>query len=294
MLDAVQFNLDPVVLVFFFNKEVPLHEVWHLVTQFIIFPFQIIWLQGHQYWGLLCQLRMPCRSQQFLGNECSGAGSSNLSDCFVCSRDNLYALLFCCSSSTNKDVVPNGSVGAPQSSSGFQHNWFGVPGQMSMADIVKMGRPQVRSSGKPMAAAKQSTSTALPTTFDQGFPALPDPIPHTVNSSHGSAGNNHTHENDWFPRDEPPSGAQSTGIEASGDQSLSVASLDQSMLVADAAYSQENSHAEENNSIAVKATLSSERHLEIVEEDNHFNDGLQNSSAYQAQLHSYVDNEGLC
>ncbi|XP_021313681.1 uncharacterized protein LOC110434200 isoform X3 [Sorghum bicolor] len=195
------------------------------------------------------------------------------------------------SSSTNKDVVPNGSVGAPQSSSGFQHNWFGVPGQMSMADIVKMGRPQVRSSGKPMAAAKQSTSTALPTTFDQGFPALPDPIPHTVNSSHGSAGNNHTHENDWFPRDEPPSGAQSTGIEASGDQSLSVASLDQSMLVADAAYSQENSHAEENNSIAVKATLSSERHLEIVEEDNHFNDGLQNSSAYQAQLHSYVDNE---
>jgi len=195
------------------------------------------------------------------------------------------------SSSTNKDVVPNGSVGAPQSSSGFQHNWFGVPGQMSMADIVKMGRPQVRSSGKPMAAAKQSTSTALPTTFDQGFPALPDPIPHTVNSSHGSAGNNHTHENDWFPQDEPPSGAQSTGIEASGDQSLLVASLDQSMLVADAAYSQENSHAEENNSIAVKATLSSERHLEIVEEDNHFNDGLQNSSAYQAQLHSYVDNE---
>lgn len=216
-------------------------------------------------------------------------------------------------------MVPNGLVGAPQSSSGFQHNWFGVPGQMSMADIVKMGRPQVRSSGKlrssgkPMAAAdtsyagetpslsgsvnqnsKQSASTALPTTFDQGFPALPDPIPHTVNSSHGSAGN-HTHENDWFPQDEPPSGAQSTGIEASGDQSLSVASLDQSMLVADAAYSQENSHAEENNSIAVKATLSSERHLEIVEEDNHFNDGLlQNSSAYQAQVHSYVDNEGLC
>ncbi|XP_066306730.1 uncharacterized protein [Miscanthus floridulus] len=211
--------------------------------------------------------------------------------------------------STNKDVVPNGSVGAPQSSSGFQHNCFGVPGQMSMADIVKMGRPQVRSSGKPMAAAdasyagqtpslsssvnqnsKQSANTAVPTTFD--FPALPDPIPHTVNSSHGSAGNSHTHENDWFPQDETPSGAQSTGIEASRDQSLSVASLDQSMLVADAAYSQENSHAEENNSTAVKTTLSSERHLEIVEEDNHFNDGLlQNSNAYQAQVHSYVDNE---
>jgi hypothetical protein len=222
-------------------------------------------------------------------------------------------LAFCCSLSTNKDVVPNGSVGAQQSSSGFQHNWFGVPGQMSMADIVKMGRPQVRSSGKPMAAAdtsyagqtpslsssvnqnsKQSASTTLPTTFDQGFPALPDPIPHTVNSSHGSAGNNHTHENDWFPQDEPQSGVQSTGIEASGDQSLSVASLDQSMLVAGTAYSQENSHAEENNSTAVKATVSSERHLEIVEEDNHYNDGLLQNCAYQAQVHSYVDNEGLC
>ncbi|AQK97101.1 Putative DUF1296 domain containing family protein [Zea mays] len=181
---------------------------------------------------------------------------------------------------------------------------------MSMADIVKMGRPQVRSSGKPMAAAdtsyagqtpslsssvnqnsKQSASTTLPTTFDQGFPALPDPIPHTVNSSHGSAGNNHTHENDWFPQDEPQSGVQSTGIEASGDQSLSVASLDQSMLVAGTAYSQENSHAEENNSTAVKATVSSERHLEIVEEDNHYNDGLLQNCAYQAQVHSYVDNE---
>lgn len=86
--EAVQFSLDPVALVFFFNKEVLLHEFWHLVTQFLIFPFQlnqIIWLQGHQYWGLLCQLRMPHRSQQFLGNECSGAGSSDISDCFVTS-----------------------------------------------------------------------------------------------------------------------------------------------------------------------------------------------------------------
>ncbi|KAJ1284653.1 hypothetical protein BS78_03G221700 [Paspalum vaginatum] len=213
--------------------------------------------------------------------------------------------------SANKDVVPNGSVGAPQSSSGIQHNWCGVPGQRSMADIVKMGRPQVKSSGKPIATPdisyagqtqslsnsvnqnlKQSTSTALPTTFDQGFPALPDPKPHTVNSSHGSSGNNQTHENDWFPQHEPPSGTQSTGIEASGDQSLSVASLDSSMLVVDAAYSQENSYAEENNSAAVKATISSDRHLEIVDENNHFNDGLlQNSSLSQAQVHTYVDNE---
>ncbi|TKW15905.1 hypothetical protein SEVIR_5G263800v4 [Setaria viridis] len=211
----------------------------------------------------------------------------------------------------NKDVVPNGSVGAQQSSSGFQHAWCGVPGHMSMADIVKMGRPQVKSSGKPMATtdisyagqtpslsssvnqnSKHSASTALATAFDQGFPALPDPIPQNVNSSHASAENNQMHENDWFPQDEPPLGTQSKGIETSGDTSLSVTPFDSSVLVADAAYSQESSHTEENSSTIVKSAISSERHLEILEENNQFNDGLlQNSSTYQAQVHSYVDNE---
>uniref|UniRef100_A0A0A9EVQ4 Uncharacterized protein n=1 Tax=Arundo donax TaxID=35708 RepID=A0A0A9EVQ4_ARUDO len=182
---------------------------------------------------------------------------------------------------------------------------------MSMADIVKMGRSQVRSSSKPMSATdtlyagqsqslsssvnqslKQSASTALPTTFDQGFPALPDPILQIVNSSHASAENHRTHENDWFPQDEPVPGTQSTSIETSVDPSISVASLDSSMLVADASNSQENSHAEENSSTVVKSAILSERHLEILEENNQFNDGLlQNSSTYKPEVHSYVDDE---
>ncbi|KAF8695931.1 hypothetical protein HU200_036807 [Digitaria exilis] len=188
----------------------------------------------------------------------------------------------------NKDVVPNGSVGAPQSSSGFQHPWCGVPGQMSMADIVKMGRPQVRSSAKPMSDSKHSASTALPTAFDQGFPALPDPIPQNVNSSHVSAETKQVHENDWFPQDEPPSGTQSRGIEKSSDTS-SATPFNSSVLVSDAAYSQENSETEENSSVIVKPAISSETHLEILEENNQFNDGLL--STHQAQVHSYVDNE---
>ncbi|PWS22970.1 hypothetical protein DKP78_15610 [Enterococcus faecium] len=56
------------------------------------------------------------------------------------------------SSTVNKDVLHDGSFGAMQPSSGFQNSWCGVPGQMSMADIVKMGRPQVRSSSKPVAS----------------------------------------------------------------------------------------------------------------------------------------------
>lgn len=206
-------------------------------------------------------------------------------------------------------MVPNGSVGAPQPSSAFQHAWCGVPGQMSMADIVKMGRPQVRSSAKPMSTtdtsyagqtpslssstnqdSKHSASTALPTAFDQGFPALPDPIPQNVNSSHVSAENKQVHENDWFPQDEPPSGTQSRGIEKSSDTS-SATPFNSSVLVSDAAYSQENSETEENSSVIVKPAISSETHLEILEENNQFNDGLL--STHQAQVHSYVDNEGL-
>nr|CAB3477847.1 unnamed protein product [Digitaria exilis] len=157
----------------------------------------IIWYQDHRYWDLPCQHPIPLRSNHL---------------------------------PANKDVVPNGSVGAPQSSSGFQHPWCGVPGQMSMADIVKMGRPQ----------------------------------------------------------DEPPSGTQSRGIEKSSDTS-SATPFNSSVLVSDAAYSQENSETEENSSVIVKPAISSETHLEILEENNQFNDGLL--STHQAQVHSYVDNE---
>ncbi|KAK3164999.1 hypothetical protein QOZ80_1AG0027630 [Eleusine coracana subsp. coracana] len=202
----------------------------------------------------------------------------------------------------NKDVAFNGSLGAPQSSSGFQSSWSGVPGQMSMADIVKMGRPQIRSSSKPMATtdtsyaghsqnSKQTASTALPTTFDQGFPALPDLAPQTVNSSHASAENHQTHENNWFPQDELIPGTQSTATETSHDPSLSVTPLDSSLLVANATISQENSHAEENSPHEVKSVVLSERTLEVLEQNNQFDDGLRKSSTYQSEVHSYVDGE---
>ncbi|GJN18153.1 hypothetical protein PR202_gb05285 [Eleusine coracana subsp. coracana] len=185
--------------------------------------------------------------------------------------------------SANKDVAFNGSLGAPQSSSGFQSSWSGVPGQMSMADIVKMGRPQIRPSGKPMATtdtsyaghsqnSKQTASTALPTMFDQGFPALPDLVPQTVNSSHAFAENHQSHENNWFPQDELIPRTQSTATETSCDPSLSVAPLDSSLLVANATISEENLHAEENSPHEVKSVVLSERTLEVLEQNNQFDD----------------------
>lgn len=213
------------------------------------------------------------------------------------------------SSFVSKDAVPDVSFGAVQPSSGFQQNWCGVPGQMSMADIVKMGRPQGRSSSKPTATtdkafanqnpslsnetnlkSKQSASTALPTTFDQRFPALPDPVPQVTNSSHASADSHQAHENVWLPQDELPSRRQFTAPEPSGDPSLSAVSLESPVLVADADNLHKKSHAEDNTLTVMQTAIPSERHLEVLQDNSQFSDGLlQNSTTYQSQMHSYDD-----
>uniref|UniRef100_J3L2M3 GBF-interacting protein 1 N-terminal domain-containing protein n=2 Tax=Oryza brachyantha TaxID=4533 RepID=J3L2M3_ORYBR len=210
------------------------------------------------------------------------------------------------SSSVNKDVLPNGSFGAMQPSSGFQNSWCGVPGQMSMADIVKMGRPQVRSSSKPVATTdrayaiqsssfssvvsqnpNQSASTSPPTTFEQRFPVLQDPIPQVMNSKHASADNHETQESDWFQQDGTLSGSQLTVPETSRDISLPLASLESTTLVPDDVNSHNNSHVGENSSV-----IPSDRHLEILEGNNYFNDDLlHNSSTYQSQGNSYDDDD---
>ena len=203
--------------------------------------------------------------------------------------------VLCCSSLVSKDAVSDGSFGALQSSSGFQQNWCGVSGQMSMADIVKMGRPQGRASSKPTATTDKlfadqnpSLSNANPT-FDQRFPALPDHVPQVMNSSHPSANSHQTHENVWF-QDELPSRSQFIAPEPSGDQLLSVASSESSVLVADAVNLHEKSHTEDDTSTVMQTVIPSERHLEVLQDNSHFSDGLlQSSSTYQSQIHSNDD-----
>uniref|UniRef100_A0A0D9V3U2 GBF-interacting protein 1 N-terminal domain-containing protein n=1 Tax=Leersia perrieri TaxID=77586 RepID=A0A0D9V3U2_9ORYZ len=208
--------------------------------------------------------------------------------------------------SVNKDVLPDGSLGAMQSSSGFQSNWCGVPGQMSMADIVKMGRPQVRSSSKPVATldkayASQTSSfssvvnqnpnkypsTVVPTAFEQRFPVLQDPTLQVTNSSHACDDNHERKESDWFQQNGTLSGSQFTVAEASRDISLPVATLESSMLVADDASSHNNSHVGQNSS-----AIPSDRHLEVHEDSSQFNDDiLHNSSSYQSQGNNYDEDD---
>ena len=170
---------------------------------------------------------------------------------------------------------------------------------MSMADIVKMGIPQGRTSSKPMVttdkafsdqnpslsnenlSSKQSASTPVLTTFDQRFPALPDHVPQVMNSSHASANSHQTHENVWFPQDEVRSRSQFIAPEPSGDQLLSVASSESSVLVADAVNLHEKSHTEDNTSTVMRAVIPSESHSEVLQDNSQFSNGLlTNSSTY--------------
>ena len=54
--------------------------------------------------------------------------------------------IFCSDSVVTENKLPSAPSGdgisSSQSASGHQTAWFGAPGKMSMADIVKMGRPQ--------------------------------------------------------------------------------------------------------------------------------------------------------
>lgn len=64
----------------------------------------------------------------------------------------------CCSNGAtaeNKGPSIDSSQATPsgvQAASAYQSAWAGAPGQVSMADIVKMGRPQNKASNAPSAS----------------------------------------------------------------------------------------------------------------------------------------------
>uniref|UniRef100_A0A0D9WJU4 GBF-interacting protein 1 N-terminal domain-containing protein n=1 Tax=Leersia perrieri TaxID=77586 RepID=A0A0D9WJU4_9ORYZ len=208
------------------------------------------------------------------------------------------------SSSVNRSVVADGPSVPPQSSSGFQHGWSGTPGQLSMADIVKMGRPQPQvkqSSSKPAVTAdkgyagqypslpstvnqnlKQSASTVSATNHDQGLHSAQDSI-HFNDHNHSAAVNKQAYDNDWLPQDVPPSGYQSALPETSGDQSF----YESSTQVAGVINSHENSHSDENNS----AAIASERHLEHHGGNSEYDNELLQDSSYLPQKNSLAEDE---
>ncbi|KAL8152265.1 hypothetical protein V2J09_010025 [Rumex salicifolius] len=107
----------------------------------------------------------------------------------------------------NKAPVFNVSEGVPslQSSAGFRSPWSGVPGQLSMADIVKMGRPQGRASSN----VNSSQHNAINQNFTASQ-AAPTPYEHyssqsyadKINADLGMARNQSIPPDDDWPQDE--------------------------------------------------------------------------------------------
>lgn len=69
--------------------------------------------------------------------------------------------MFCSDSVvTEKNLPPapssDGISSSSQPASGHQTPWFGAPGQLSMADIVKMGRPQNKTTNSKQNANMRS------------------------------------------------------------------------------------------------------------------------------------------
>ena len=217
------------------------------------------------------------------------------------------------SSSANKHMVTDGPAVSLQSSSGFQHGgWSGTPGQLSMADIVKMGRPQGKASSKPVVTAdrgyagqypslpstnqnlKQSVSMVPPTELDKGLQPAQDSV-QVKNHGHSAADSKLPYGTDWSPQDDPTSANQSSLPETSGDPSLYETSFQSSTLVTDVVNSHENSHLDENSTFAMRPAPASERHLEPSDGISEYNDGmLNNSSSYQPHNYSYTEQEGKC
>ncbi|RRT81514.1 hypothetical protein B296_00017378 [Ensete ventricosum] len=144
-----------------------------------------------------------------------------------------FVLSFSCSNSASMgDIIQAANISdgismSVQSSSGFQNSWLGKPGHLSMADIVKMGRPQGKPSGMPVVAserydmahteAKQSPTAVLPSESDK----ITDSFQESTQVSEysydiGIAKGQQISHDGWPLVDEQPTESGSTPPEISG------------------------------------------------------------------------------
>ncbi|KAG1367966.1 signaling mucin HKR1 [Cocos nucifera] len=213
-----------------------------------------------------------------------------------------------------------------QAPSGFQHNWFGKPGHVSMADIVKMGRPQGKPSNAPIVASdrssttqnaamshtshqsvKQPPTTVLPSESDQKVHSSQNPVAQVTETGNviGVADGQHISHEDWSLVDEPPAGSGSIVPETS-DTSAVYADLSASSTLLVDGVLHGNPHLDEIEILEgnvnsgglpaepIRSTAVSDRHIQLDDsgESSHLNDGLlKNMNSYQTQRHAFEEHE---
>lgn len=143
---------------------------------------------------------------------------------------------FCCSENAASENLwqvigsVDGSSLHSQPSSGYPHTWAGMPGHFSMADIVKMGRPQ----GKPSAPStvagnsfhfsqdhitsdtsdKYSVNPVRLSELDHGVHGSHEPV-EDIDMEPGNSRNEHVSDDGWPSVNQPNSGTAAAVLETS-------------------------------------------------------------------------------
>ncbi|OWM73041.1 hypothetical protein CDL15_Pgr001155 [Punica granatum] len=224
-------------------------------------------------------------------------------------------------SSPLENKVPSGGEndvvsGSVQPSSGFQSTWFGVPGQVSMADIVKMGRPQAKvSSATPNLPNHQHTvPPPSASAYDDFHPQAENRSSVGLKSDPVFSTTQHSPADDEWPLDEqqvPPNDEwppfeQShptvpSVLEAQGESKLYADQSNlpmerSSQLLAsqlDGVHLSDDGPLESNvNHIGVASISNRNIEEEDSQDDSLFDNNVyQNATTYQPHLHTYDHSE---
>ncbi|KAG5254602.1 kinase-related protein [Salix suchowensis] len=201
----------------------------------------------------------------------------------------------------------DGVSSSSQPSPGYQSAWMGVPGQVSMADIVKMGRPQNKASTMPShQSVNHHHATAPPLAAPhQDFLSSENYASKVVeiNSEPELDVNQHVHSNDEWPSIEQPTAASASSVrevpadsELYGD--LSNLPLDRGSQHIksqfDDVQSSEDAHVESFDANHVGPASVSTRNMQ---EDSSggssiFDNNMYgNINSYQSHIHTFENNE---
>ncbi|RRT64705.1 hypothetical protein BHE74_00042385 [Ensete ventricosum] len=186
-----------------------------------------------------------------------------------------------------------------QPSSGFQNSWLGKPGHVSMADIVKMGRPQVMLNMSHH-NGKQS-STTVPLESDKRLDSFQESI-HVSEISHdfGISEDQHNSDDGWSLINKQPMNSVSTTLEvsvacAAYENPLESASsnlvVDGTNLHIDPHLEEiqdlEESHNVKNPPAESRSTSVSDQQIQVdtSKDASHLiEDLLKNTNSYQSQM----------
>lgn len=116
----------------------------------------------------------------------------------------------------------DGILSSSQPSSGFQSAWLGVPGQVSMADIVKMGRPQIKAAAVPNSSIHSGNHNNVPAPSGALHHNLHLSQDHSskVSEMHSDPGVVPSQDDEWPSIEQPSAASLSSVVEGPVDSGI--------------------------------------------------------------------------